>query len=388
MGMFVLGLAPMAAQADNAVPVVPPVVPAAPAAPTAPTAPAAPAAQLSLTEAGVVIDTGTEKFTLPIPSLIKSAGGSVAGTITMGKDDKSLVEKFTNDVQLTVALESDGKTITYEYTEPPADVRGLGINMDIPIEYANGGKYGLGSGELKDFPAQKGKDEVVDKGDSGMFRLQSPSGTGFGLKMASGWNKLQDDRNFNGSKFEEQYLYLFATYHGQTYFTITVGDLDPKVLAATPVPTPSIPPPPKPVVKKLVDQFGQPLGKDYPGKITSEDELKADIAADKAYYDSLTPPPTDLYGGLPDSGAKYKLKTTGSFHVEKIGERFVLVDPAGNLFFERGLCPIAPLADYTLTGGRTDAFEWLPSTPDEKTEYQVGISKAGMSPSFPFTAPI
>lgn len=331
----------------------------------------------------MVIDTGTDKFTLPTPALMKNAGGNVAGTVTMAADGKSFVEKFANGMQLTVGLEADGKTVTYEYTAPTNDVRGFGMNMDIPIEYGNGGKYGLGAGEMKSFPAQKGKDEVVDKGDYGMFRLQAPGGGGFGIKMPSGWNKLQDDRQFNGSKFEEQYLYLFATYNGQTFFSITVGDMDPKVLAAIPVPTPAIPPPPKPVVKKLVDQFGQPLGKDYPGKITSEDDLKNDIAADKAYYDSLTPPATDIYGGLPDSGAKYNLKKTGFFHVEKMGERFVFVDPAGNLFFELGLCPISPLSDYTLTGGRRDAFEWLPSTPEERAQYKSSF-QGGYEPIFSF----
>ncbi len=381
-GFCALGIGGFALRGDTAVP-----------APVAP--------QLSLTETGVVINTGSEQFTLPTPSLVKNSGGTMTGTITVAKDGKSFVDKFSNDMQLTVNMESDGRTITYEYTAPTVDVRGFGMNMDIPIDYANGGKYGLGTNEMKSFPAQKGKDEVVDKGDYGMFRLQSPGGGGFGIKMPSGWNKLQDDRQFGGSKFEEQYLYLFATYNGQTFFSVTVGDMDPKVLAAIPAPTPSIPPPPKPVVKKLVDQFGQPLGKDYPGKIATENELKADIAADKTYYDSLTPPATDIYGGLPDSGAKYNLKKTGFFHVEKIStlpaddaekmtremaekaQRFVLVDPAGNLFFELGLCPIAPLGDYTLTGGRRDAFEWLPSTPEEKAQYKSSF-QGGYKPIFSF----
>ena len=354
----------------------------APVAPPAPVA-SAPAAKLSLTEAGVVINTGPEQFTLPTPGLVKNSGGSMPGKVTMAADGKSFVEKFDNGMQLTVGLEPDGKTVTYEYTAPTSDVRGFAMNMNIPISYGDGGKYGLGTGELKPFPAQKGKDEVVDKGDFGMFRLQSAGGTGFGMKMPTGWNKLQDDRQFGGSQFEEQYMYLFATYNGQTFFSITVGDVDPKVLAATPVPTPSIPPPPKPPVIKLVDQFGQPLKKDYPGKITSEDDLKNDIAADEAYYDSLTPPATDIYGGLPDSGTKYKLKNTGFFHLEKIDQRDVLVDPAGNLFFELGLCPIAPMSDYTLTGGRRDSFTWLPSTPEEKAQYKSSF-QGGYEPIFSF----
>jgi len=353
------------------------------AADAAPAASITPSAKLSLTEAGIVINTGSEQLTWPTPALMKSAGGVVEGTVAMAADGKSLVKKFANGMQLTVTLEADGKTVSYGFTPPTGEVRGFGMNLNIPLAYANGGKYGLGSGGMKSFPSTKGKDEIVDKGDFGMFRLQSPADIGFGIKMPMGWNKLQDDRQFNGSRFEEQYLYLFASHPGDTSFAIVFGDVDPKSLEATMAVAPSIAPPPKPPVKKLVDQFGQPLGKDFPGKIGSEDELKADIAGEKTYYDSLTPPPTDTYGGYPGTGEKYKLKKTGFFHIEKIGERFVMVDPEGNIFFERGLCPIAPVQDYTLTGGRRDAYEWLPNTPEEKAAYKSSF-QGGYEPIFSF----
>ena len=92
-----------------------------------------------------------------------------------------------------------------------------------------------------------------------------------------------------------------------------------------------------------------------------DDDLKKDVEADKAYYDSLNPPATDTYGGRPESGAKYNLHKTGFFHLEKIQSRDVMVDPAGNLYFECGLCPVAPIGDFTLVGGRPGAFEWLPT---------------------------
>ena len=90
------------------------------------------------------------------------------------------------------------------------------------------------------------------------------------------------------------------------------------------------------------------------------EELKADVAAEKAYYAALQPPPVGTYGGLPGSKDRLGLKATGYFHVEKKGARWLLVDPAGEAFFHLGLCSAHPGEDYTLVKGREAAYEWLP----------------------------
>ena len=46
--------------------------------------------------------------------------------------------------------------------------------------------------------------------------------------------------------------------------------------------------------------------------------------------------------------------------MEKKGERWLLVDPAGEAFFHLGLCSAQPSEDYTLVKGREAAYEWLP----------------------------
>ena len=60
-------------------------------------------------------------------------------------------------------------------------------------------------------------------------------------------------------------------------------------------------------------------------------------------------PTRDTYGGLPGSGAKFGLKKTGFFHIQKIhdakrGALPVLVDPEGNLWFQLGLCALGAAA--------------------------------------------
>ena len=85
--------------------------------------------------------------------------------------------------------------------------------------------------------------------------------------------------------------------------------------------------------------------------------------------------------GLPDSGTKYALHATGFIHVEKCKDCSVMVDPAGNLFFECALCPISPINDFTLVGGRTGAFEWLP-TP--QNGFRTALQNNGYAPIVSF----
>ncbi len=77
----------------------------------------------------------------------------------------------------------------------------------------------------------------------------------------------------------------------------------------------------------LVDEFGQWIPADWPGKAKSLDELKtAWSEEDKA----LLPGNFNIskYGGF--SGTK--VKATGFFRVEKIDGRWWFVDPEGYLF--------------------------------------------------------
>jgi hypothetical protein len=69
---------------------------------------------------------------------------------------------------------------------------------------------------------------------------------------------------------------------------------------------------------------------------------------------------TDAYGGMPGSGAALHLAKTGFFHVEKQGERWLLVDPDGQACFHLGLCEFGYCDDFTYVAERESAFAWLP----------------------------
>ena len=63
----------------------------------------------------------------------------------------------------------------------------------------------------------------------------------------------------------------------------------------------------------IIDRYGQFDKLNFPEKVTSDEQLKADIEADKAYYATFTPPKRTFWGGLPGSKEKYGLKATGFF---------------------------------------------------------------------------
>jgi len=85
----------------------------------------------------------------------------------------------------------------------------------------------------------------------------------------------------------------------------------------------------------FIDEFGQYIHKDWPGKTHSHDEL---IAHGKAEEKDLSahPGPADRnqYGGWT---AGPKLKATGFFRVQKYNGKWWLVDPEGRLFWSHGI---------------------------------------------------
>ncbi len=57
--------------------------------------------------------------------------------------------------------------------------------------------------------------------------------------------------------------------------------------------------------------------------------------------------------------------------MEKKDNKWLLVDPEGNVFFYLGICVFGPVDDYTYVVGREDIYEWLPSLNSEfKTAFR------------------
>ena len=75
-----------------------------------------------------------------------------------------------------------------------------------------------------------------------------------------------------------------------------------------------------------------------------------------------SPPAVDRWGGLPGSKEKLGLQATGFFRVEKKGDRWLLVNPDGNVTFHLGICVFNynPGDETTYIEGRREIYEWLP----------------------------
>ncbi len=85
----------------------------------------------------------------------------------------------------------------------------------------------------------------------------------------------------------------------------------------------------------FIDEFGQFIHRDWPGKTHSLEELKASTKAqerDLAAYPG--PPDRDKYGGWLKGP---ELRATGFFRVEKYQGKWWMVDPQGRLFWSNGI---------------------------------------------------
>ena len=113
----------------------------------------------------------------------------------------------------------------------------------------------------------------------------------------------------------------------------------------------------------FIDEFGQYMHADWPGKVHGLEELTGSVGVeeqDLAAHPS--PGDWDQYGGWKDGP---KLKATGFFYVTKYENRWWLVDPEGYLFFSHGIDCVIPAGDNTPIEDRQGWFKDLPSRDSE-----------------------
>jgi hypothetical protein len=117
----------------------------------------------------------------------------------------------------------------------------------------------------------------------------------------------------------------------------------------------------------FVDEFGQFMYRDWPGKIHSVDDLKAGYQEEINELSGPEPMPEwDRYGGWANGPS---LKATGRFRVEKFEGKWWLVDPEGKLFWSHGLdCVEFGAQSRTRISGCEAYFSYLPEkgSPEEK----------------------
>jgi hypothetical protein len=109
------------------------------------------------------------------------------------------------------------------------------------------------------------------------------------------------------------------------------------------------------VTQPLVDEFGQWISNDWPGKVKSLDELKIAWSKEEKSLQSESTL-ISKYGGFTET----KAKATGFFRIEKIDGKWWFVDPEGHLFFSTGSNCIGPLSDLSRVQGREYVFTKLP----------------------------
>lgn len=81
----------------------------------------------------------------------------------------------------------------------------------------------------------------------------------------------------------------------------------------------------------VCDRFGQSMKVEWPGKVHRDEELKADLTSDRAYYRSFTPLATDAFGGKLDREIHWN--AGGFFKLGKYNGHDIFISPDGNPFF-------------------------------------------------------
>lgn len=131
---------------------------------------------------------------------------------------------------------------------------------------------------------------------------------------------------------------------------------------------------------KLVDELGQAMIREWPGKTNGEDELKAyltDEAQKRAK--SIFHEDWSNYGG-------WKLKrfeATGFFRTQYDGKRWWLVDPEGYAFFSTGLDCVLP-GETGWIGDIEKLFLWLPERNGEFSDAYVASDTKGVGQFYSF----
>ena len=299
------------------------------------------ALDLKLGHDGIEIEAGSiGRFTLEYPALQDGSQKVLHKLIEKTVTGKSAALRYEGGGRVDMTLGAD-KKVTVKFADIPPDTKTVELAMQIPIGFNQGGKWKIGDKQAA-FPVQKSASPHLYQGNTTVSQITNYEGKTLEWEVPSySFLQLSDNREWQWSIFHWKAFVPFDANKGS--FAISFRTLGEGAKT-----------------KPLVDSFGQSALSEWPDKVKSLDELKADVASEKTYYDSLQPPARDAFGGLPGSKEKFGLKTTGFFHVEKKGERWILVDPEGNAFFHLGVCGVVPNDDYTLVTGRESAYEWLP----------------------------
>ena len=140
----------------------------------------------------------------------------------------------------------------------------------------------------------------------------------------------------------------------------------------------TLPQPYPPLANGIIDEFGQRKDKEWPGKISDENDLiKRNLELEKMVAGNGFPGEWSRYGGW--KGRKFK--ATGFFHTQHDGQRWWLVDPEGYAFLSVGVDCIRLTSSGPVTGIE-DLFEWLPGDNEPQFAEAVSVSRNAKNMDF------
>ncbi|MEM7659542.1 MAG: agarase, partial [Bacteroidota bacterium] len=156
------------------------------------------------------------------------------------------------------------------------------------------------------------------------------------------WNTASTHMKINGTKQDIDYSRIASI---KFYLQYTIAD---KALALDNIRLVESPEKDADYLTGLVDKFGQNAKVDFPGKITSEEQLKRLAEEELAeLVEQPVMPDRGTYGGW-KSGPQ--LEATGYFRTQKMGKKWALVDPEGYLFFSTGIANVRMANTTSFTG--------------------------------------
>lgn len=139
----------------------------------------------------------------------------------------------------------------------------------------------------------------------------------------------------------------------------------------------------KPDFFPFIDRFGQYKHENFPGKISSEIELKdAEKDEIKDFSEHPGPENRDEFGGWANGPV---LNSTGHFRTEKYQGKWWLITPNGHLFWSHGINCVR-LNSSTPISNREHYFEYLPQRDSISNPfyYKGTVPKRGPYKSVPF----
>ena len=292
---------------------------------------------------GVAIDAGTlGHFTLAYPALRDVTQKPTHKLIEVKASGATATVRYEGGSELSVSCVSGD--ITYTFAHLPDDVKSWHVETLIDISFGKGGTWKIGGNDGR-FPASKPGKAQLHQSKANRFELKNAQGQSLRLTLPDHtFQQLTDNRQWNWAIYRWMGIVPFGPDKTKALIRVQ-ADLTASA--------------------QLVDMFGQAIRENYPGKVKTLEEIKADVAADEAYYAALPTPPRDEFGGLPGSGPQLGLQKTGYFHIEQHQGKSWLTNPAGNAFFHLGVCGFLPSNDYTHVKGREGIYQWLPKEGDE-----------------------